>query len=86
MKKTTFQDRGFFAVLNNVVAGKITGMKSDTVTLFYEGGEQVYFHVGDNANDILQRIGREVSNMDHLAGKNDHGITQIPAERFDREW
>lgn len=49
-----------FIVLDDLIGGRVTGEKQDTVTVFYKGGDSVYFHIGAGAADVLRDIIEEL--------------------------
>lgn len=51
-----FTHENIFLVLADVAGGRITGEKKDTLTVFYKGGGSNYFHIGHDADHVLEQL------------------------------
>ncbi len=52
-----------FIVLDGLIGGRITGEKQDTLTVFYRGGDSVYFHIGMDADEVLADLVEELKKV-----------------------
>jgi hypothetical protein len=83
--KVVYEERDFFIVLDDVIGGRITGVKEDTFTVFHATGKNVHYHCGtEKAREIKQRVAREIRNMRY------EGVSrvppQLPTKKFDKDW
>ena len=65
-----------FIVLDGLIGGKITGEKKDTITVFYRGGDSVYFYVGYEVQTIFEALVKELKSI-KLFDEEDSGNIKI---------
>lgn len=72
-KPNVFAHKKCFIVLDGLIGGRITGEKQDTITVFYRGGDSMYFHIGEDIEQVFSDLVEEFKTMRTL--DNETGLS-----------